>query len=1032
MRKWQVLVMISILMICGSIARATTAILINDEDLILSSRAIVRGRVTGIESRFDEKKEIIYTYITIKVEEVFKGEISSREIVIRQAGGQVGNFVQMVQGSPRFVPAERVLLYLNTASDGALQVAHLFMGKFTIKKDPQTGGYYVRRSPQGVRLLEHAQTGEITNLMELDRYREKIRATLSANASRAVEYEQLNAQRPLLAAPAEFKQQKATQYSSGPRAQNYRWFEADAGSPLIYFFNPNQSPVPDYGQEDFAAMLGSWTEISDGSIILQSGGISSSSGFAIDRLNTLSFEANQNGLEAPVNCAGIIALTSSSYLSGQTKSLNGLLYSKAIESDLVLNRDFACFLSDRSILTEVIEHEIGYSIGLKDYSNEEGRKEVLFSIYPLQADDPSIDSFDPATGGIGTRVIINGRNFNADVQFVLFSGTTASAQNATSNKVETIVPPGALTGPITVVRGDGKRAVSRTDFVVIDPRITSFSPTSGPAGTAVTITGANFTGATAVRFNGTSATFNVVSASQITTTVPQGATTGPISIVVPGATATSQAVFTLPAIINSFSPARGPALSNVIISGVNFTGSTAVRFNSTTANFTINSATQITAIVPQNATSGPISVTNGAGTVTSQGPFTIEAAIGNFLPASGSAGTAVTIFGTNLSDVSAVRFDDKNADFTIVNPTRITTTVPAGAANGPIRVVTPAGTFSSANNFTVTSDSGTPTINNFSPTAGPAGTAVTITGANFTGATAVRFNGTNANFTLTSATQINTTVPTGATSGPISIITPAGTVTSSASFTVTSQPVPTISGFSPTSGPIGAGVTITGANFTGTTAVRFNSTSANFTLTSATQITTTVPAGATTGPISIITPGGTVTTTDSFTVTQALPTISGFSPAAGSAGTSVTITGANFTGATAVLFNNTNANFNVISATQITTTVPAGATTGPISVITPSGTVASSSNFTISPPVTITTANYNKPNLVITGTGFGTSGTRVLINNSDVSSRIKALTDTSIMVKGNKKKLNLKSGANQVTVIANGIQSNTFVLNVFD
>src|SRR6185369_7056241 len=103
-------------------------------------------------------KEIINTYITVQVDEVFKGEISSREIVIRQTGGEFGKLVQMVHGSPRFVTGERVLLYLNTASDGALQVAHLFMGKFTIKRDPQTGVYYVRRSVQGVRLLEHPQT----------------------------------------------------------------------------------------------------------------------------------------------------------------------------------------------------------------------------------------------------------------------------------------------------------------------------------------------------------------------------------------------------------------------------------------------------------------------------------------------------------------------------------------------------------------------------------------------------------------------------------------------------------------------------------------------------------------------------------------------------------------------------------------------------------------------------------------------------------------------------------------------------------
>ena len=134
-----------------------------------------------------------------------------------------------------------------------------------------------------------------------------------------------------------------------------------------------------------------------------------------------------------------------------------------------------------------------------------------------------------------------------------------------------------------------------------------------------------------------------------------------------------------------------------------------------------------------------------------------------------------------------------------------------------------------------------PSITGFNPTSGSVGTSVTVTGSSFNGTNSVKFNGTAATtYTVDSDTQITAIVPTGATTGTISVTTPAGTATSSGTFTVTMPP--TVTGFSPTSGSVGASVTITGTAFTGATAVRFNGTSATtYTVNSATQITATVP-----------------------------------------------------------------------------------------------------------------------------------------------------------------------------------------------
>jgi len=240
-----------------------------------------------------------------------------------------------------------------------------------------------------------------------------------------------------------------------------------------------------------------------------------------------------------------------------------------------------------------------------------------------------------------------------------------------------------------------------------------------------------------------------------------------------------------------------------------------------------------------------------------------------------------------------------------------------------------------------------PTISGFTPTSGPVGASVSISGTNFTGASAVAFNGTSASFSVTSATAIQATVPAGATSGTISVTTPGGTATSSGAFTVVNGPA--ISGFTPTSGRVGASVTINGTSFTGATAVAFNGTSASFTVTSDTAIQTAVPAGATTGPVSVTTAGGTAQSSGAFTVVPP-PTIASFTPARGPIGTSVTISGTGLTGATSVTFNGLSATFTVQSDAAIQAVVPAGAATGPVTVTTPAGSATSTSNFTVTVP----------------------------------------------------------------------------------
>ena len=339
--------------------------------------------------------------------------------------------------------------------------------------------------------------------------------------------------------------------------------------------------------------------------------------------------------------------------------------------------------------------------------------------------------------------------------------------------------------------------------------------------------------------------------------------------------------------------------------------------------------------------------------------FGSQSTVTSVSPSSGTTagGTPVTITGTNLTNATAVMFGSTAvASFNVVSATSITTTTPAGSAGKVnVSVTTPGGTATGAGLFTYIPPA--PTIGSVSPLTGSTsgGTPVTINGTNLTGATVVKFGSTAAtSITVVNDSKITAVTPAGSVGGAtVSVTTPGGTASQSGLFTYVA-PAPTISSFSPTSGITTGGttVTITGTNLTGATAVKFGSTAAtSFTVSSATTIKAVTPAGAAGAVgVSVTTPGGTVTATGVFTYVVPAPKVTSVSPSSGrfTGGTSVTITGTNLTGATAVKFGNTAArSYTVVNGTTITAVTPANSLgTVNVSVTTASGTGTGTRLFT--------------------------------------------------------------------------------------
>ncbi|TCJ12073.1 hypothetical protein EPD60_16075 [Flaviaesturariibacter flavus] len=157
---------------------------------------------------------------------------------------------------------------------------------------------------------------------------------------------------------------------------------------------------------------------------------------------------------------------------------------------------------------------------------------LYFYVPPI----PFITVFSPASGSTGTRVRIQGDNFNT-VTSVRFGGLSATSFTILNNNTIDAIVAGGSSGNVSLVNAYG--TISAPGFTYIAPPsaaapvVTALSPASGPVGTQVTLTGNNFAPTPAgniVYFGGMKATVSAATATQIVCQVPVSASFGPITV----------------------------------------------------------------------------------------------------------------------------------------------------------------------------------------------------------------------------------------------------------------------------------------------------------------------------------------------------------------------------------------------------------------------------------------------------------------------------------------------------------------------
>ena len=445
----------------------------------------------------------------------------------------------------------------------------------------------------------------------------------------------------------------------------------------------------------------------------------------------------------------------------------------------------------------------------------------------------AINKLEPIAGADlgGTTVTITGVKFTGATE-VKFGTLPATSFTVVDDTVITAVSPEQPAGPVyvTVTTPNGTTAETASSlftYTLAPPRINSISPITGSelGGTTVTISGRKLSGTNRVLVGGTSVNFTIVDDNTVTFIAPVH-TVGlvNVSLTTPAGTDELTNAFTYliaPPTVTGVNPSAGVDTGNLIvtITGTKFTDATQVLFGTTpSTNFTVNSPTSITALVPPHAV-GPVNVnvTTPAGTSNSAVVFTYVASTPTYSitsnPSNGSIneGQSITwtittsnvangtvLYWQAVGSVNAADFTQNatSGQFTINNNTGSVTLTAVndltteGNENFTFQVRTGSltGTIVAGLNATIVDTSLTlpPTITSISPSTGynTGGTSVTISGTRFTNASSVSVGGTSATFTVVNDNTITLTTPAHTVGNvDITVTAPAGSVTSTDAFT---------------------------------------------------------------------------------------------------------------------------------------------------------------------------------------------------------------------------------------------------------
>jgi hypothetical protein len=365
MRKYQTLVvgLTALLLLVADAAQATTFILMEEDDLLVRSDAVVLGTVTQIESAATGEEGGIHTYVSLEPEAVLMGDLRPEQtIVLKEAGGTVGGRSEWVFGAPEFWVGERALVFMSRNGDGTLHTTAMAMGKYSIGYDAKGEEEARRDFGYGTLVLE-PRGGQLRAASARPHKLARLKARVEELAERRA-----NDYGPgLVVEPPEVHQRVPRQTRAAfALLGSARWFEPDDGGTVPYLVDSTGDTRIGAAASLDAVMdaLAVWSSVAGSSLQVVYGGASSPAPFnGCSGGNRVTFNDPYNEISNPSGCSGILAI--GGYCSNtETRTVNGHTFNRIVTGKVTFNNGWStCSFWTSCNLAEVSTHEIGHSIG---------------------------------------------------------------------------------------------------------------------------------------------------------------------------------------------------------------------------------------------------------------------------------------------------------------------------------------------------------------------------------------------------------------------------------------------------------------------------------------------------------------------------------------------------------------------------------------------------------------------------------------------------------------------------------------------